>query len=117
MDKTALLKPPDAEVSEVIFPVQPLNLSRNSINAEVSEETEVTEVSLRGMPKPFAEPTARLEDLKSVYWSDGYYGWHTCAVCGYTKLTSWRAETFRGESAWLCEDCKETWEKHQQGDT
>jgi hypothetical protein len=114
MDKNALFKPSDAEVSEVIFPVQPLNLSRNSINAEVSEETEVSEVSLRGMPKPFAEPTARLEDLKSVYWSDGFYGWHTCAVCGYTKLTAYKAEPFKGESVWICEDCKEAWEKNQQ---
>jgi len=116
MDKNALLKPPNAEVSEVIFPVQPSIISRNSINAEVSEETEVSEVSSEDMPKPFAKPTAKLEDLKSVYWSDNFYGWHPCAACGYTKLTSWQAETFQDEKVWLCEDCKEAWEKQQAGD-
>ncbi|MEM3551876.1 MAG: hypothetical protein QXV01_12395 [Candidatus Bathyarchaeia archaeon] len=58
----------------------------------------------------------KLRNFKAVYWSDGYYGWHTCALCGYTKLTSWKAEPFKGESLWLCEDCKEKWEKQQLGD-
>jgi hypothetical protein len=56
-----------------------------------------------------------LRDFKAVYWVDAY-GWHPCAACGYTKLTSWQAETFKGEKVWLCEDCKEDWEK-QQGET
>ena len=59
----------------------------------------------------------KLRNFKAVYWSDGFYGWHPCDVCGQTKLTSWQAETFKDESAWLCEDCKEKWEKQQQGDT
>ena len=58
----------------------------------------------------------KLRNFKTVYWSDGYYGWHTCAVCGYTKLTSWQAENFKDEKVWLCEDCKEAWEKQQAGD-
>jgi hypothetical protein len=58
----------------------------------------------------------KLRNFKAVYWSDGFYGWHTCDVCGQTKLTSWQAETFKGEAVWLCEDCKEAWEKQQQGD-
>jgi hypothetical protein len=56
-----------------------------------------------------------LRDFKAVYWVDDY-GWHPCAGCGYTKLTSWQAETFKSEKVWLCEDCKEAWEK-QQGET
>ena len=50
-------------------------------------------------------------------WSDGFYDWHPCAVCGQTKLTSWQAETFKDEKVWLCDDCKEGWEKQQQGET
>ena len=55
-----------------------------------------------------------LNDFKSVYWSDGSYGWHPCTVCGKTKLTSWQAETFKGEKLWLCDDCKTAWEKKQE---
>lgn len=58
----------------------------------------------------------KLRNFKAVYWSDGFYGWHPCAVCGQTKLTSWQAETFQDEKVWLCEDCKEAWEKQQAGD-
>lgn len=56
-------------------------------------------------------------NFKAVYWSDGFYGWHPCAVCGQTKLTSWQAETFKDEKLWLCEDCKGAWEKQQAGET
>jgi Fe2+ or Zn2+ uptake regulation protein len=52
-------------------------------------------------------------DFKAVYWSDGFYGCHPCAVCGQKKLTSWQAETFKDEKLWLCEDCKTAWEKRQ----
>jgi len=55
-----------------------------------------------------------LNDFKSVYWSDGSYGWHPCTVCGKTKLTSWQAETFKGEKLWLCDDCKTAWERHRE---
>jgi len=57
-----------------------------------------------------------LRNFKAVYWSDGFYGWHPCAACNQTKLTSWQAETFQDEKVWLCEDCKEAWEKQQAGD-
>lgn len=54
------------------------------------------------------------DGFKAVYWSDSGYGWHECAVCGYTKLTSWQAETFKDEKLWLCEECKAAWEKQQE---
>ena len=54
------------------------------------------------------------DDFKAVYWNDGFYDWHDCAVCEQTKLTSWQAETFRDERLWLCEDCKTAWEKQKQ---
>ncbi|MGB9672285.1 MAG: hypothetical protein ACPLZY_03975 [Candidatus Norongarragalinales archaeon] len=57
------------------------------------------------------EKCVYLRNFKAVYWCEGFYGWHKCAACGYTKLTSWQAETFKGEKVWLCEDCKEEWEK------
>jgi len=52
-----------------------------------------------------------LAELKSVYWSDGFYDWHPCAVCGHTKRTSWQAESFKDEKLWLCDYCKIEWEK------
>ena len=55
-----------------------------------------------------------LNDFKAVYWSDGSYGWHDCAICGDTKLSSWQAETFKDEKLWLCEDCKVAWEKESE---
>lgn len=57
------------------------------------------------------EKCKQLQIFKAVYWGDGFYGWHKCAVCSQTKLTNWKAETFHGENVWLCEDCKEAWEK------
>jgi hypothetical protein len=57
--------------------------------------------------------TVQLEDLKAVFWSDEFYDLHPCCICGYTKLTSWQAETFKGNEVWICEDCKLEWEKGQ----
>ncbi|MGB9672471.1 MAG: hypothetical protein ACPLZY_04930, partial [Candidatus Norongarragalinales archaeon] len=109
------LKPLTAEVTEVTSSaIISLPQVKSPLNAGVSEETEQTEANLKGIPKPFAEPTAKPEDLKSVYWSDDAYGWHPCALCGYTKLTSWQAETFKDEKLWLCDECKAEWEKLQE---
>lgn len=55
-----------------------------------------------------------LAHLKSVYWKDGFCGWHRCAACRQTKLTGWQGETFKGEKLSLCEDCKTTWEKQEE---
>ena len=78
-------------------------------NGESGESRE-SGVNLEGMPPPSMEPFVKLGDLKIVHWVDGFYGWHPCAVCGYTKLTSWKGETFKGEHVWVCEDCKLGWE-------
>jgi Fe2+ or Zn2+ uptake regulation protein len=56
-----------------------------------------------------------LNDFKAVYWRDGSYGWHDCAVCRLTKLTSYQGETFKGKKLPLCEDCKAAWEKKSWG--
>jgi hypothetical protein len=58
--------------------------------------------------------TCDLGSFKAVYWSDGSYSWHPCAVCGRTLLTSWKAETFKNEALWLCNDCKTIWERQQE---
>ncbi|MCS7114259.1 MAG: hypothetical protein N0A00_02470 [Candidatus Bathyarchaeota archaeon] len=52
-----------------------------------------------------------LKNLKAIYWSDSFYEWHQCVFCGQTKLTSWQAEDFKGEKHWICENCKQDWEK------
>jgi hypothetical protein len=91
-------------------------LSETSPRANISLST--SEASLTENPPKIDENDKinKLRNFKAVYWSDGFYGWHPCAVCGQTKLTSWQAETFQDEKVWLCEDCKEAWEK-QQGAT
>jgi hypothetical protein len=86
----------------------PANHTRNIHHAEGTEETE----GKPEIPPPSNKPWLTLNQIKAVYWSDGFFDWHPCAVCGYTKLTSWQAETFQGNKAWLCEDCKAAWEKH-----
>jgi len=110
-EKPSLAKQSSSEVSEVIPEIQPLEKSQNSMKSEVSEESEVSEVSLEAIPKPSMEPSVKLEDLKTVHWSDQFFDLHPCGVCGYTKLTSWKAETFKGLEVWLCEECKSSWEK------
>jgi hypothetical protein len=58
--------------------------------------------------------TVQLEDLKAPFWNpNSPFAEHECGVCGYTKLTSWKAETFKGNEVWICEDCKQEWEKAQ----
>ncbi|MBS7614748.1 hypothetical protein KEJ18_03335, partial [Candidatus Bathyarchaeota archaeon] len=92
----------------------------------LSETSPRANISLNANKASFSENASKLDEkadfnylrnFKAVYWSDGYYGWHPCAVCGQTKLTSWQAETFQSEKVWLCEDCKEAWEKQQAGAT
>jgi len=57
--------------------------------------------------------TVQLEDLKAVYWSAELYGEHPCCICGYQKLTSWQAETFKGDKLGICDDCRLEWEKRR----
>lgn len=55
-----------------------------------------------------------LDNVKYSYWADEFYGEHECAICGYNKLTSWKAELFKGLDVWICEDCKLEWDKRQE---
>jgi len=59
------------------------------------------------------EKSSNLNDLKTVHWSDQFYDRNQCCICGYRKLTSWQAEDFRGNKLWICEDCKQEWEKRR----
>jgi hypothetical protein len=60
--------------------------------------------------------TVQLEDLKSLSWDPKIESldFHNCGVCGYRKQTSWKAETFKGNELWICEDCKQEWEKKRE---
>lgn len=62
---------------------------------------------------PTNPDTVQPEDLKAVYWSDQFYDWHPCCICGYRRLTSWQAEDFKGDKLWICDDCKLEWEKRR----
>jgi len=53
----------------------------------------------------------KFEELKAPFWSDEFFDKHECVICRYLKLTSWKAETFKGQEVWICEDCKTGWEK------
>ena len=55
----------------------------------------------------------KLEELKSVYWANEFYGEHECCICGYNKRMSWQAEDFKGNKLWICDDCKLEWEKER----
>jgi hypothetical protein len=101
------------ETSETTATMDKTNIPK-TVNAEVTEETEVTEVKSETASKPSSEPVVKLECLKSVYWNDGFWGWHNCAICGQTKLTSWEGETFKGDKVWLCDDCKAEWERQRE---
>lgn len=59
------------------------------------------------------EKDHNLDDIKAVHWTDEFYGEHECEICGYNKLTSWKAELFKGSEVWICEDCKQEWEKRR----
>lgn len=93
----------------------------------LSERDSVDDILLRGLRGDSAEKSVektdfqksghcrnfQIEDLKAVYWSDKFYDLHECCICGYQKLTSWEAETFKGNRLWICEDCKLEWEKRR----
>lgn len=91
----------------------PETSANHSTNINKTGETEVSEGKTEAIP-PVNEPWLHLDQIKAVYWSDGFFEWHPCAACGYTKLTAWKAETFKGEKSWICEDCKERWEKQYE---
>ena len=59
------------------------------------------------------EANVQLDDLKAVYWSDHFYERHICCICGYQRPTCWQAETYKGDKYWICEDCKQEWEKRR----
>ncbi|MEM3628874.1 MAG: hypothetical protein QXE06_05840 [Candidatus Bathyarchaeia archaeon] len=87
--------------------------ANHKANIHETGGTEGSEGKLNTLP-PLNEPWLKLNQIKAVYWSDGFYDWHPCAVCGYTKLTAWKAEPFKGEAAWICESCKELWERQHE---
>jgi len=74
----------------------------------LSPQTPRTTTSVSGEN---GENRACLKGLKAVYWNDSFYDWHQCAFCGQTRLTSWQAEDFKGGKHWICENCKQEWEK------
>jgi len=66
------------------------------------------------IPPNSSKPLVSLDDLKSVHWDAQFYDEHECAICDYKKLTSWKAELFKGPDVPICEDCKLEWEKRRK---
>jgi hypothetical protein len=105
----------------------PLELSKlsNSVTSEKAPsgiEAEPPSISSKnskyknteGKSSSNSVTTVQLENVKLPFWDpDSPFAEHECGVCGYTKMTSWQAETFKGQLLWICEDCKREWEKRQ----
>jgi len=97
------------------------NHAKHSQNHEACEKlstgnTVVTVLPLQNRqqtPEPPIKPLLTFDDLKSIYWSKKPHSWQPCVLCRSCKLTSWQAETFKGEEVWICEDCKFEWEKRR----
>ncbi|RLI17133.1 hypothetical protein DRO54_11950, partial [Candidatus Bathyarchaeota archaeon] len=71
-----------------------------------SDVSDVSDISTEGV--------FTLQDIKVLFWVDGEFAFHPCGICGYSKLTSWKAETFKGQLFWICEDCKQEWENQRK---
>ena len=71
-----------------------------------SDISDVSDISTEGV--------FTLQDIKALFWVDGEFTFHPCGICGYSKLTAWKAETFKGQLFWICEDCKQEWEKQRK---
>jgi hypothetical protein len=59
-------------------------------------------------------PNLSLDDLVSVSWSDGFFALHKCGVCGYERMTSWQAETTKGATIPICEECVKQFEERRK---
>ena len=71
-----------------------------------SDVSDISDISTEGV--------FTLQDIKALFWVDGEFTFHPCGICGYSKLTSWKAETFKGQLFWICEDCKQEWENQRK---
>ena len=56
----------------------------------------------------------QLEEIKTVYWSGSFFDQHNCCICKFQKKTCWIAVGFKGNKHWICEDCKNEWEKQRE---
>jgi hypothetical protein len=118
---TLVTKLPSLLSSEGVEPPKNAEKSVESMEQSMEKEGRKEGASLLQLGKlsnlvtnPLNPEKLGYSDIKSVFWSDQFYDKHVCAVCGYERLTSWQAETFKGDKVWLCEDCKAEWEKRQE---
>ncbi|HDN05538.1 MAG TPA: hypothetical protein ENF90_00910 [Candidatus Bathyarchaeota archaeon] len=70
-----------------------------------AEETEIKE------EKSENQKIRLLPTILKINWVEGAFAFHPCRVCNHSKMTGWKATTFSGEEFWICEDCKEEWER------
>ena len=95
------------------FVVRASSTEKNSSLTLQESQEETTNLPI--VPKSEStQQLHRLEDLKAVRWVEGEFNFHPCGICGYSKLTGWQAETFKNEKLWLCDDCREEWEKQRR---
>jgi hypothetical protein len=101
----------------------PLELSKlsNSVTSETEplnlslEDSSITEISVKENVTGNKEPNSvTLQDLKDVGWIYGFCSEHECCICGHKKMTSWKAETFKGENLPICDDCVQAFRKEQE---
>jgi hypothetical protein len=111
---TGVPEPPTSTCHDVTMPItleSGLELKMGPEGLDNSERSRCAESEAENKPEPGSNS---LNDFRAVHWADNGYGWHECAVCGYTKLSGWQAETFQGKQVWLCDDCKHDWEQQQE---
>jgi len=90
-----------------------LETTNNQEHLDKSEASSKKELKTENKPEP---RRYNLGDFSGVHWADEPSDWPRCGICGFTRLTSCQGETFKKETVWLCEGCKEKWEtKRQQG--
>ncbi|MCW4045294.1 MAG: hypothetical protein NWE94_07250, partial [Candidatus Bathyarchaeota archaeon] len=112
----AQLKPLDTSTCpDVHMPSTPDHDLKSQTSHNYLDKTERSSKEDAKTEKSRESALTSFDDFVSIHWSEKGFGWHKCAVCGYTKLTCCQAETFKNEAMWLCEDCQTEWESRKTG--
>jgi len=91
-----------------------LPISYSRVLKKTETEQKETVKQQNSQPRTSKTPIVlSLGDLVGVYWHDSFYSEHQCGVCGIKRMTTWQAETVKGEKIPICESCQQEFEKLQ----
>jgi len=94
-------------------PAAPTMKNKNKVKSATGVENSQV-FDDRTLPHCGPEYKVTLDDVKKLYWADEFHGEHDCAICGYRKVTSWKAELLKGPAVSICDDCRAEWEKKRE---